>query len=148
VFATSSQLIGLSKALLDLTVEHVSLREQFGRPLGTLQAVQHRLADVAVGIEFAEPVVARAACSLADGRPSAARDVAMAKVFASEAAEKAAYSALWLHGAIGYTREHDLHLYALRAWSLALAHGDARRHRARVADDLFAESSAPRFPAY
>jgi alkylation response protein AidB-like acyl-CoA dehydrogenase len=84
---------------------------------------------------------------MAAGAPSAARDVAMAKVFASQAAERAAYSGLQVHGAIGYTREHDFHLYALRAWALALAHGDARRHRQRVADDLLGGSPAPRFPA-
>lgn len=142
----SAQLTGLARQLLDLSVRHVSVREQFGRPLGTFQAVQHRLADVAVGIEFAVPVISRAACSLAADAPSASRDVAMAKVFASEAAERAAYSALQVHGAIGYTREHDLHLYALRAWTLALAHGDARRHRSRVADELLSPRPAPRFP--
>jgi alkylation response protein AidB-like acyl-CoA dehydrogenase len=147
LLATSAQLVGLGRQLLNLAVVHASVREQFGRPLGALQAVQHRLADVAVGVEFADPAVARAACSLAAGVPSAARDVAMAKVFASEAAERAAYSGLQVHGAIGYTREHDLHLYALRAWSLALAHGDARRHRRRVAEELLAASPAPRFPA-
>ena len=147
LLATSAQLVGLARKLLDLAVRHVSVREQFGRPLGALQAVQHRLADVAVGIEFADPVVARAACSLAAGEPSAARDVAMAKVFASQAAERAAYAGLQVHGAIGYTREHEFHLYALRAWALALAHGDARRHRQRVADDLLGGSPAPRFPA-
>jgi alkylation response protein AidB-like acyl-CoA dehydrogenase len=147
LLATSAQLVGLARQLLDLAARHVSVREQFGRPLGAMQAVQHRLADVAVGIEFADPVVARAACSLAAGSPSAVRDVAMAKVFASEAAERAAYGGLQVHGAIGYTREHEFHLYALRAWSLALAHGDARRHRQRVAADLLAASPAPRFPA-
>jgi alkylation response protein AidB-like acyl-CoA dehydrogenase len=147
LLATSAQLVGLARQLLDLAVRHVSVREQFGRPLGALQAVQHRLADVAVGIEFADPVVARAACSLAAGAPSAGRDVAMAKVFASEAAERAAYAGLQVHGAIGYTQEHDLHLYALRAWALALARGDARRHRQRVADDLLGASPASRFPA-
>lgn len=142
----SAQLLGLARTLLDLAVHHVSIREQFGRPLGTLQAVQHRLADVAVGVEFAAPVIARASCSLAAGSPSAARDIAMAKVFASEAADRAAYSALQVHGAIGYTREHDLHLYAMRAWTLALAYGDARTHRARVAADLLGSGPAPRFP--
>ena len=147
LLATSAELVGLARKLLDLAVYHVGVREQFGRPLGTFQAVQHRLADVAVGIEFAEPVVDRAACSLAAGAPSAARDVAMAKVFASQAAEQAAYSGLQVHGAIGYTREHDFHLYALRAWALALAHGDARRQRQRVADDLLGTNPAARFPA-
>jgi alkylation response protein AidB-like acyl-CoA dehydrogenase len=147
LLASSAFLVGLAKQILDLTVRHVMLREQFGRQLGTFQAVQHRLADVAVGVEFAEPVVQRAGCSLVAGVPSAWRDVAMAKVFASDAAERAAYAGLQLHGAIGYTREHDLHLYAIRAWVLAVAHGDASAHRLRVADDLLSATPAPRFPA-
>lgn len=146
LLALSAQLVGLSRQLLDLSVRHVTLREQFGRPLGTFQAVQHRLADVAVGVEFAAPVVARASCSLVANAPSASRDVAMAKVFASEAAERAAYSSLQVHGAIGYTREHDLHLYSMRAWTLALAHGDARTHRSRVADELLSAAPAPQYP--
>ncbi len=145
LLAVSAQLVGLSRQLLELAVAHVRVREQFGRPLGSFQAVQHRLADVAVAVEFAGPVVARAACSLAAGAPSGTRDVAMAKVFASEAAERAAYSALQVHGAMGYTREHDLHLYGLRAWALALAHGDAAVHRERVAAELFG-GPAPRYP--
>jgi alkylation response protein AidB-like acyl-CoA dehydrogenase len=146
LLATSAQLLGLAKRLLDLSVRHVIAREQFGHPLGTFQAVQHRLADVAVAVEFAGPVVARAACALLEGAPSASRDVAMAKIFASEAAERAAYAGLQVHGAIGYTREHDLHLYALRAWSLAVAHGDARAHRQHVAAELLSAEPAPRFP--
>lgn len=147
LFAVSAQLIGLSRQLLDLSVQHVAVRTQFGQPLGALQAVQHRLADVAVAVEFASPVVARAACSLTEGVASSTRDVAMAKVFASDAAERAAYSALQVHGALGYTREHDLHLYALRAWALALAHGNAQVHRARVADELLGVvPSAPMYP--
>jgi alkylation response protein AidB-like acyl-CoA dehydrogenase len=147
LLAVSAQLTGLATQLLDLAVRHVTVREQFGRPLGTFQAVQHRLADVAVGIEYSRPVVDRSACSLAARLSSAARDAAMAKVFSSEAAERAAYSGLQAHGAIGYTKEHDFHLYALRAWSLALAHGDSRRHRQRVAADLLGDSPAPRYPA-
>jgi alkylation response protein AidB-like acyl-CoA dehydrogenase len=147
LLGTSAQLVGLARQLLDMSVTHATTRHQFGQPLGSFQAVQHRLADVAVAIEFAGPVVARAAASLAASAPSAARDAAMAKVFASDAAERAAYAALQIHGAIGYTREHDLHLYALRAWSLALAHGNADEHRSRVADDLLSAGPAPRFPA-
>jgi alkylation response protein AidB-like acyl-CoA dehydrogenase len=146
LLAVSAQLTGLAERILELAVTHVTTREQFGRPLGVFQAVQHRLADVAVAIDFAVPVVARAACSLVEGAPSSERDAAMAKVFASDAAEGAAYAGLQLHGAIGYTQEHDFHLYALRAWALALAYGDAQRHRARVADDLLSAAPAPRFP--
>jgi alkylation response protein AidB-like acyl-CoA dehydrogenase len=146
LLGVAAQLTGLAGHILDLSVKHVTTREQFGRPLGVFQAVQHRLADVAVAVDFAIPVVARAACSLAERAPSSERDTAMAKVFASNAAECAAYAGLQLHGAIGYTQEHDFHLYALRAWVLALAYGDAHRHRARVADDLLGAAPAARFP--
>jgi alkylation response protein AidB-like acyl-CoA dehydrogenase len=146
VLGTAAVLVGLGDRLLELAVAHVRMREQFGSPLGAFQAVKHRLADVAVGVEFTGPVVARAACALVAGSPSTARDVAMAKVFAAEAAERAAYAALQVHGAIGYTREHDLHLFALRAWSLAAAYGTAQEQRERVAAELLDGEPTPRFP--
>ena len=146
VLGTAAQLVGLARKLLDMSVLHVNVREQFGRPLGAFQAVQHRLADVLLGADFAAPVVARAAWTAARHLPTADRDAAMAKVFASTAAERAAYSALQVHGAIGYTREHDLHLFLMRAWTLAAAYGDAPTHRARVAELLLSEEEPARVP--
>lgn len=131
--AAAAQLIGLAERMLAMTVEYVSERRQFGKPVGSQQALKHKLADVAVAVEFARPLVYRAAWSLDQGDPAAALHVSMAKAQASDAAELAAAHALQCHGAIGYTYEYDLQLYMKRAWCLAREWGDARTHRDRVA---------------
>jgi alkylation response protein AidB-like acyl-CoA dehydrogenase len=90
------------------------------------------LADALLRLELARPVVYRAAYSVARGMPERALDVSMAKAYASDAATLASRVALQTHGAIGYTWEHDLHLWMKRGWALAAAWGDAAWHRARV----------------
>ncbi len=85
-------------------------------------------------------MVYRAAWSLSEGEPDAGLHASMAKAMASEAATVAARTALQVHGAIGYTWEHDLHLWMKRAWALAAAWGDAATHRARVLEILLARS--------
>ena len=131
-FGTAAVLVGVARRMLDLAVAHTSSREQFGRPVGSFQAVKHRLADAAVRLEFATPVVHRAAWSLAVGAPDASRDVAMAKAMASDAAAVTGRAALQCHGAIGYTTEYDLHLFLKRAWALGRAWGDAASQRDEV----------------
>jgi alkylation response protein AidB-like acyl-CoA dehydrogenase len=131
--ATAAVLLGIGRRMLDMTVEYVKIRRQFGRPIGSFQAVKHHLADALLKVEMASPVVHRAACSAAHGDAEQAVHVSMAKAYASDAAEVAARAALQCHGAIGYTVEHDLHLWMKRAWALAAAFGDAAFHRARVA---------------
>lgn len=130
----AAQLVGLAGQMLATTVEYVSARHQFGKPVGAQQAIKHKLADVAVALEFARPLVYRAAWSLDKGDPAAAVHISMAKAQASDAAELAASHALQCHGAIGYSYEYDLHLYMKRAWCLARAWGDAASHRERVAE--------------
>ena len=115
-----------------MTVAYAKVREQFQKPVGSFQAVKHHLANAQVKLEFARPLVYRAASSMATqdpDRPSRS----MAKSQASDAATLAARAALQCHGAIGYAYEHDLHLWMKRAWALAAAWGDAAWHRARVA---------------
>jgi alkylation response protein AidB-like acyl-CoA dehydrogenase len=129
---TAAQLLGLGRRMLDLTVDYVKDRRQFGAPIGSFQAVKHHLADVALQLAFTAPAVHRAAYSMATDDPSAARDVSMAKAMASDAARLAGRTALQCHGAIGYTVEYDLHLYAKRAEALARSWGDAAWHRRRV----------------
>jgi alkylation response protein AidB-like acyl-CoA dehydrogenase len=133
--ATAAQLIGLSRRMLDMTVGYVRERHQFGVPVGSFQAVKHRLADALTGIEFAEPVVLAAAAALASGSRDRGRDVSAAVVLAVEAARSAARTAIQCHGAIGYTVEYDLHLYAKRAWALA-ATCDLDAHLGRIARAL------------
>jgi alkylation response protein AidB-like acyl-CoA dehydrogenase len=115
-----------------MTVAYVKDRRQFGVPIGSFQAVKHHLADALKELTFARPAVQRAAWSLANDRPAASRDVSMAKAMASDAASLVARKALQCHGAIGYTVEHDLHLYLKRTWALSRAYGDAPYHRDRV----------------
>ena len=132
---TAAQCIGVARRLLEATVEYVGERHQFGKPVGSYQAVKHHLANVKIALDFAAPLVYRAAWSVAhvDDPVARGRDVSMAKAQASEAVDLAARQALQCHGAIGYTFEYDLQLWLKRAWTLAAAHGDVRFHRDRVA---------------
>jgi len=132
----AAQLIGLAQTMLDLAVAHVRDRHQFGAPVGSFQAVKHQLADALTELAFARPAVYAATWSVAHDLPSRAEDVSTAKALASEAALFVGRRALQCHGAIGYTVEHDLHLYMKRAWALARAHGDAAWHRRRLASIL------------
>lgn len=134
----AAQLIGLGARMIDMTVGYVADRRQFGVPIGSFQAVKHHLADAALAVSFVEPLVLRAANSLANDDPEAPVHVSMAKARASEAATAAAAAALQCHGAIGYTVEYDLHLYMKRAWALAGRYGDADFHRDRVRTVLLA----------
>lgn len=129
----AAQLLGLAHRMLDMTVAYVSERRQFGVPIGSFQAVKHHLADCRLALEFAAPLVYRAAHSMGTGDPEAPVHVSMAKAQASDAAGLTARHALQCHGAIGYSDEHDLHMWMKRAWALAAAGGDAAWHRERVA---------------
>ncbi len=128
----AAQLVGLGGAMIDMTVAYAGERRQFGVPIGSFQAVKHHLADAALAVAFAEPLVLRAANSLAHGDPDAPVHVSMAKARASEAALVASEAALQCHGAIGYTVEYDLHLFMKRSWALAARYGDADFHRDRI----------------
>jgi alkylation response protein AidB-like acyl-CoA dehydrogenase len=130
----AAQLCGVSAHLIQTTVDYVTQRRQFGVPIGSFQAVKHHLADALLLLEHARPPVYRAAWSVAHTSPDRGRDVSMAKVMAGRAAAVAARAALQCHGAIGYTWEHDLHLWLKRAWVLERAWGTSDEHRARVAD--------------
>jgi alkylation response protein AidB-like acyl-CoA dehydrogenase len=136
VLGAAAQLIGLSRALLAMSVTYAEERRQFGVPIGTFQAVKHHLANALLGVEFAAPAVLRAAWSLDTGAATADRDVAMAKALASDAAERVAATALQAHGAIAYTTEYDLHLFAKRVWAGSRGWGTAEWQRARVATAL------------
>jgi alkylation response protein AidB-like acyl-CoA dehydrogenase len=131
--AAAAQLVGLGAAMLDLTVAYAKERRQFGAPIGSFQAVKHHLANALLDLEHARPAVLRAAHSVAQRSADRSRDVSMAKVLASGAADRAGRAALQCHGAIGYSFEHDLHLWLKRTWALAAAWGDAALHRERVA---------------
>jgi alkylation response protein AidB-like acyl-CoA dehydrogenase len=128
----AAQLIGLAERMLTMTVDYAKERQQFGVPIGSFQAVKHHLANVALALEFARPLVYRAAWSIAQEDDARSVHVGMAKARASEAALLAGRVALQVHGAIGYTTEYDLHLFLKRAWALAASWGDAAWQSDRV----------------
>jgi alkylation response protein AidB-like acyl-CoA dehydrogenase len=135
--ACAAELAGAGRALLETTAQYARQRVQFGHPIGSFQAVKHQLADVAIALEFARPLLFGAAIALAGaadgGSPAdAARDVSAAKVACTEAASLAARTALQVHGAIGYTAENDISLHLTRVQALSRAWGSQAEHRARV----------------
>jgi len=133
---TGAELLGLADAMVAMTAGYAKNRQQFGKPIGSFQAVKHLVAGAQVLLEFARPVVYGAAWALDQGSPDASRAASVAKAYASEAALEAARISLQVHGAIGYTWECDLHLYLKRTWALAEAWGSAVEHRARLLDSL------------
>jgi alkylation response protein AidB-like acyl-CoA dehydrogenase len=124
VLATSAQLLGLGEHLLGATVDYAKQRRQFGREIGSYQAIKHRLADVRIALDFARPLVFGAAL---DDVPASA-----AKVACADAAYLAARTALQVHGAVGYTRELDLSLWITKVRALVTAWGTPAHHRARL----------------
>jgi alkylation response protein AidB-like acyl-CoA dehydrogenase len=133
VVAHAAALCGLGERMLDLTVAYVKERHQFGRPIGSFQAVKHHCADALLALELARPLVWRAAWSIEHGDPAVSVHASMAKARASEAALEVARRALQCHAAIGYTTEYELHMYMKRAWVWARAWGDPAHHYDRIA---------------
>jgi alkylation response protein AidB-like acyl-CoA dehydrogenase len=136
VLGTSALLIGLARRMLDLTVGYVRAREQFGVPIGSFQAIKHALASALVAVELARPMVLAAGWAQAARAVDAAAATSAAKVLAADAARLVARTAIQCHGAMGYTTEYDLHLYAKRVWALVPGWGDTSRHRAELAESL------------
>jgi alkylation response protein AidB-like acyl-CoA dehydrogenase len=131
-FVASAQLLGLADRMITMAADYAGQRIQFGVPVGSFQAVKHLLANARVRLEFARPLVYRAAWSLAQRDHDAATHCSMAKSIASDAADQAARAALQVHGAIGYTWECDLHFFMKRAWTLSAEWGNAATQRALV----------------
>lgn len=138
----AAQALGLAQTMVDLAADYARTRSQFGKPIGTFQAVKHHLATVQVAIEFARPPVYKAAWSLAHGSPGASRDVSHGRVAAVDAAAAAARTAIQVFGAMGYTYEVDLHFFMKRAWALAGVWGDRHFHVARL-NHLVLSDDAP-----
>ncbi|ORJ99767.1 acyl-CoA dehydrogenase family protein [Prescottella equi] len=136
VLAASAQLIGASHAMIETATDYAKNRSQFGRVIGSFQAVKHHMSDALVAVEMATPLVYGAAISIAEGSDTIARDVSAAKVAAANAAYVASRKALQVHGAIGYTLECDLSLWLTKTRALQSAWGTASAHRARIASAL------------
>jgi alkylation response protein AidB-like acyl-CoA dehydrogenase len=134
--AMSAELCGVAERAMELSVAHAKTRQQFGRPIGTYQAVSHKCADMFVQVEFAKSLTYHAAWAHDAGAPQAPLAASMAKAYASDAARNVTAMTIQVHGGIGFTWEHDAHLYFKRAKSGEVMYGDARFHRDRVAQLL------------
>ncbi|MDT0201610.1 acyl-CoA dehydrogenase [Nocardioides sp. AE5] len=136
VVATAAQLLGAGERILDDAVTYVKQRRQFGREIGSYQAIKHQLADVRIALDFARPLVFGAALSL--GTPEGSRDASAAKVACADAVYLASRVGLQVHGAIGYTAEFDLSLWLMKVRALVTAWGTPAHHRAAILDALVA----------
>jgi alkylation response protein AidB-like acyl-CoA dehydrogenase len=129
----SADLLGSASHALDLAVEYAKDRVQFGRPIGSFQAVKHRCSDMLVDVEGMRSTTYWAAWCLAAGDPEVSVAASTAKTWCSDASKRVMASALQVHGGIGFTWEHDLHFFLKRAQLDQLAFGDAVFHRDRLA---------------
>jgi alkylation response protein AidB-like acyl-CoA dehydrogenase len=131
--ALSLEAVGIASKVLELAVDYAKTREQFGRPIGVYQAVSHRLADTYVETELARSLAYWAAWCVAEQDEQAAVAVAAAKTYCGDAAVDACERSIQVHGGIGFTWEHVLHVYYKRALWIQAFGGYAREHRAQIA---------------
>jgi alkylation response protein AidB-like acyl-CoA dehydrogenase len=131
--ALCAEMCGGAQRVLDMTVEYAKIRVAFGRPIGSYQGVKHKAADMLVEVENAKSLTYYAAWAVDENAAEAALAASMAKACCSDAYRKVAAAGIQLHGGIGFTWEHDLHLYFKRAKSSEFTFGDATYHRERVA---------------
>jgi alkylation response protein AidB-like acyl-CoA dehydrogenase len=131
--ALCAEMCGGAQKVLDMTVEYAKIRQAFGRPIGSYQGVKHRAADMLVDVENSKSITYYAAWALDEGAAEAPLAVSMAKAYVSDAYRRVSAAGIQLHGGIGFTWEHDLHLYFKRAKGSEFTFGDATHHRERVA---------------
>lgn len=129
-------MVGGAAELLDATAEYVKARQQFGRPIGSFQAVQHRAANMLIELERVRSIVYYAAIVAEEEPESLALASSMAKVTANQAYRFVSQQAIQLHGGIGFTWEQDLHLYLKRAKASEFTLGSTAWHLDRIADEL------------
>jgi alkylation response protein AidB-like acyl-CoA dehydrogenase len=133
--AKCTEMVGGAQAALDMAVNYAKERVQFGRPIGSFQAIQHYCANMAMDVSGSRFITYKAAWKVSEGLP-AALDVAIAKAWASEAYGRVTLLAHQIFGAIGFTMDHDIHLYYRQAKASEIIFGDADFHRAIVAREL------------
>jgi alkylation response protein AidB-like acyl-CoA dehydrogenase len=126
--------VGTSQTILDVTLEYAKQREQFGVPIGSFQAIKHKFADMLVALERARATSYFAALTIAEDDDRRALAASIAKAAAGDCAARLAQEGIQIHGGVGYTWEHDMHLYVRRVKSNAVLLGNDALHRARVAD--------------
>ena len=131
--ALAAEQLGGAQRALDMAVDYAKMRHQFGRPIGSFQTIKHRCADLLLEVESLRSAVGYAAAAVAEGSPEIPVLASLAKAYASETYFHVAAENIQIHGGIGFTWEHDAHLYFKRAKSSELFLGDAAYHRERLA---------------
>jgi len=131
--ALCAEMCGGAQKVLEMTVEYAKIRQAFGRPIGSYQGVKHKAADMLVDVENSKSITYYAAWAMDEGVPEGPLAASMAKAYVSDAYRRVAGAGIQLHGGIGFTWEHDLHLYFKRAKGSEFTFGDATWHRERVA---------------
>jgi len=131
--ALCAEMCGGAQRVLDMSVEYAKMREQFGRPIGSFQAIQHKCANMLVQVESAKSATYYAAWAVANDVPEAPLAAAMAKAFCSDAYRQVTNEGIQVHGGIGFTWEHDMHIYFKRAKGSEVTFGDATWNRELVA---------------
>jgi alkylation response protein AidB-like acyl-CoA dehydrogenase len=136
--ALAAEMVGTARRMAEMSIAYAKERYQFGVPIGSFQAIQHKLADMSLAVERAQSAVQYAAMTLDADDADRHRAVHAAKAAAGVAATRAAKDSVQTHGGIGFTWEHDLHLYVRRAYAGAYWMGTTDWHHDRLADLLFA----------
>jgi alkylation response protein AidB-like acyl-CoA dehydrogenase len=131
--ALVAEMVGGMQRTLDMTVEYAKMRKQFGKPIGSFQAVQHQCADMYVETESARSAAYYAAWALEENAPDAAVAISIAKMYASDGCRTVGNRGIQVHGGMGFTWENDVHLYYRRAKASETMFGDATFHRERIA---------------
>lgn len=134
--ALCAEMCGGAQRVLDMSVEYAKVREQFGKPIGSFQAIQHKCADMMVKVESAKSATYYAAWAVANDVPEAHLAACMAKAYCSDAFRDVAGDGIQVHGGIGFTWEHDMHLYFKRAKGSEVTFGDATWNRELVAQEV------------
>jgi alkylation response protein AidB-like acyl-CoA dehydrogenase len=132
--AACAYLVGLSQMDFDVTLNYAKERVQFGRPIGSFQAIQHKLADAVIDVDGSRFITYKAAWSMAEGEPDTDLMVSMAKAWASDASRRVVAHGQQIHGGIGFTKEYKIQLYFRRQKWMELMWGDGDYHREKVAE--------------
>jgi alkylation response protein AidB-like acyl-CoA dehydrogenase len=136
-------MLGAARKCMDMSVEYAKVREQFGQPIGSFQAIKHACADMLVEVENAHGATYYAAWALDAAAPDSGLAASVAKSYVGEAARKVCGSAIQVHGGIGFTWEYDLHLYFKQAKLLETLYGDAEHHREQVLREIMTPTAVP-----
>jgi alkylation response protein AidB-like acyl-CoA dehydrogenase len=134
--ALAAEQVGGAQRCLDMSVEYAKVREQFGRPIGSFQAIKHKCADMMVAVESARSALYYAACIADDGSDDLSSNASLAKAWCSESYFTCAGDSIQIHGGVGFTWEYDPHLHFKRARASESWLGDPAYHRERVAQHL------------